>query len=470
MEDLLDFMQRPTLAPKPIVAPQSEPEQEKEFTVSEISAEIKRFVETKFSHVRIKGEIFGGKRADSGHWYLSLKDENAVLSAVIWKGVAMHLPFKPEDGLEVIATGKITTFAGKSSYQLVIEQMEIAGTGALLKLLEERKKKFAAEGLFDLAHKKPIPFLPKTIGVVTSASGAVIRDIIHRVRDRFPTPILLWPTPVQGEGAAEKIAAAIKGFNQFPQGDIPRPDVLIVARGGGSLEDLWPFNEECVIRAVYDSEIPIISAVGHETDTMLIDYVSDKRAPTPTGAAEFAVPVKAELQMQINTLQSRMSNGVLRYFAERNNQLEALRRGIPNLSQILSEITQRFDDRIERLQISFRNLLNNKQAMLERCALKPYYIKNIFEKNQENLKNLSLRLDSVSIDSVLKRGFAWVRNQDMQTIYTIEQAKAAESLDIKLIDGCIKTYPSAEPRKTEMNKEKKVKIKNEKLQIDLFDM
>ena len=298
----------------------------------------------------------------------------------------------------------------------------------------------------------------------------MIRDIIHRVRDRFPTPILLWPTPVQGEGAAEKIAAAINGFNQFPQGNIPRPDVLIVARGGGSLEDLWPFNEECVIRAVYDSEIPIISAVGHETDTMLIDYVSDKRAPTPTGAAEFAVPVKAELQMQINTLQSRMSNGVLRYFAERNNQLEALRRGIPNLSQILAEISQRFDDRIERLQISFKNLLNNKQAMLERCALKPYYIKNIFEKNQENLKNLSLRLDSVSIDSVLKRGFAWVRNQDMQTIYTIEQAKAAESLDIKLIDGNIKTYPSAEPRKTEVNKEKKVKTKNEKLQIDLFDM
>ena len=470
MEDLLDFMQRPAPAPKPITAPQAQTEQEKEFTVSEISAEIKRFVEAKFNHVRIRGEIFGGKRADSGHWYLSLKDENAVLSAVIWKGVALHLPFKPEDGLEVIATGKITTFAGKSSYQLVIEQMEIAGTGALLKLLEERKKKFAAEGLFDLSHKKTIPFLPQTIGVVTSASGAVIRDIIHRVRDRFPTPILLWPTPVQGEGAAEKVAAAIRGFNQFPQGGLPKPDVLIVARGGGSLEDLWPFNEECVIRAVYDSEIPIISAVGHETDTMLIDYVSDKRAPTPTGAAEFAVPVRSELQMQINTLQSRMSNGILRYFAERNNQLEALRRGIPNLSQILAEITQRFDDRVERLQVAFKNLLNGKQAMLERCALKPYYIKNIFEKNQENLKNLLLRLDSVSIDSVLKRGFAWVRNQDMQTIYTVEQAKSAESLDIKLIDGSIKTYPQTENRKTEGNKEKKVKPKNEKLQIDLFDM
>ena len=228
MEDLISFMETP------------QPKELPEYTVSEISFEIKRFVETKFSKVRIRGEIFGAKRADSGHWYLSLKDENAVLSAVIWKGVAAHLNFRPEDGLEVIAAGKITTFAGKSNYQLIIEQMEIAGTGALLKLLEERRKKFAEEGLFDPAHKKPIPYLPQTIGVVTSASGAVIRDIIHRIRDRFPTPILLWPTPVQGEGAAEKIASAIAGFNSLPENGIPRPDVLIVARGGGSLEDVWP--------------------------------------------------------------------------------------------------------------------------------------------------------------------------------------------------------------------------------------
>ena len=430
-----------------------------ELSVSEVSAAIKKCVETNFNKLRVRGEIFGGKRADSGHWYLSLKDENAVLSAVIWKGVAMHLSFKPEDGLEVIATGKITTFAGKSSYQLVIEELEIAGTGALLKLLEERKKQFAQEGLFDAAHKKPIPFLPQTIGVVTSASGAVIRDIIHRVRDRFPTPILLWPTPVQGEGAAEKIAAAIRGFNQFPLNNLPRPDVLIVARGGGSLEDLWPFNEECVIRAVYESEIPIISAVGHETDTMLIDYVSDKRAPTPTGAAEFAVPVKAELQMQINTLQSRMSNGILRYLAERNNQLEALRRGIPNLTQILAEISQRFDDRVERLQISFKNLLDNKQSLLERCRLNPYYIKNIFEKNQENLKNLSLRLDSVSIDSVLKRGFAWVRNEKQQTVYSVSQAKQANSLEIRFHDGQLTTGTQAPSRRK----------KKDDLQGDLFN-
>ncbi|MCQ2741292.1 MAG: exodeoxyribonuclease VII large subunit, partial [Alphaproteobacteria bacterium] len=294
----------------------------KEFTVSEISYEIKHFVETTFSKVRIKGEIFGAKKADSGHWYLTLKDDNAALSAVIWRGIAATLSFKPEDGLEVIATGKITTFAGKSSYQLSIESLEIAGTGALLKLLEERKKAFAEEGLFDATHKKPIPFLPETIGVVTSASGAVIRDIIHRVRDRFPSHILLIPTPVQGEGAAEKIATAIRDFNRLDKiSNLKKPGVLIVARGGGSLEDLWPFNEECVIRAVYNSEIPVISAVGHETDTMLIDYVADKRAPTPTGAAEFAVPVKTDLQTRINTLTSRLQNGELRYFGEKKNLL-----------------------------------------------------------------------------------------------------------------------------------------------------
>ena len=445
MEDLLNLMENAT--PK---LP--------EFTVSEISFEIKRFVETNFAHVRIRGEIFGGKRADSGHWYLSLKDENAVLSAVIWKGVASRLTFKPEDGLEVIATGKITTFAGKSSYQLVIEQMEIAGAGALLKLLEERKKKFAEEGLFDPAHKLPIPYLPQVIGVVTSASGAVIRDIIHRIRDRFPTPVLLWPTPVQGEGAAEKIASAIAGLNSLPENGIPRPDVIIVARGGGSLEDLWPFNEEVVIRAVYASRIPIISAVGHETDTMLIDYVADKRAPTPTGAAEFAVPVKAELSIQLNNLDSRLSNGMVRYLSERRNQLEALRR-------------------IERLNLAFQNLLANKQASVERIALKPYYIQNIFDKNQEILKNLALRLESVSIDSVLKRGFAWVRNQDSQTVYNLEQAKQAAGLEIKFYDGPLNAFPADAPLQkapapklsAAKPKTKKAAPKNDKIQIDLFD-
>lgn len=431
-------------------------EQIPEFSVSEISFEIKRFVETTFNKVKVKGEIFGAKRADSGHWYLSLKDENAVLSAVVWKGVANNLPIKPEDGLEVIVTGKITTFPGKSSYQIVIEQMEVAGTGALLKLLEERKQKYAAEGLFDAIHKKKIPYLPETIGVITSASGAVIRDIIHRVSDRFPCHILLWPTPVQGEGAAEKIAAAIKGFNAMPKnGSVRRPDVLIVARGGGSLEDLWAFNEDVVIRAVFASEIPLISAVGHETDTMLIDYVSDKRAPTPTGAAEFAVPVKAELYSQLMNLQSRLINGSNRYLEELKNKIIGLGRGIPNLEQILFENQQKLDDRIERLNSSFNNYLASKQNQIERTSLRPYYILNILEKKQENLKNLNLRLDSVSIDSVLSRGFAWVKNMRQQTIYNVEQAKKSSTLEIKFINGSIQT---------------KVVTKKNDLQGDLFDM
>ena len=435
MEDLLSVLSTP--APTAPQAPEL-----KEYTVSEISAEIKKFVETRFNHIRIKGEIFGAKRADSGHYYLSLKDENAVISAVCWRGVASTLKVKPEDGLEVIATGKITTFAGKSSYQLVIEQMEVSGTGALLKLLEERKKQFAAEGLFDVAHKQKIPYLPNTIGVVTSASGAVIRDIIHRVRDRFPSHILLWPTPVQGEGAADKIAAAIKGFNQLPlNGSIIRPDVLIVARGGGSLEDLWPFNEEVVIRAVYNSSIPIISAVGHETDTMLIDYVSDVRAPTPTGAAEFAVPVKAELEAGLSTTQARMLNAIHRYFSNYQTKVEGLSRGIPNLSQILQEYTQRFDDRIERLHLSFKNLVAAKQTLIEHNNLRPYLIQNILEKNQENLKNLSLRLESVSVDSVLRRGFAWVKDNNQKTVYSVTDAQKSHALEIRFADGSIKTRP-----------------------------
>lgn len=435
-----------------------------EFSVSEISAEIKRCVETTFNKVRIKGEIFGAKRADSGHWYLSLKDENAVLSAVIWRGTASSLPLKPEDGLEVIVTGKITTFPGKSSYQIIIEAMEIAGTGALLKLLEERKKQFAAEGLFDAAHKKAIPFLPRTIGVVTSASGAVIRDIIHRVRDRFPSHILIWPTPVQGAGAEIKIAEAIKGFNQLAV----KPDVLIVARGGGSLEDLWCFNEEVVIRAVYASDIPIISAVGHETDTMLIDYVADKRAPTPTGAAEFAVPVRTELMAQTQALHARLLNSCARYIMEKKNILQGLARGIPNLEQILSDATQKLDDRIERLKIAFKNLLNDKHNHLKLSGLKPYYVKNIFEKNQENLNNLLLRLESVSVEAVLKRGFAWIKDSKDQTIYNLSQAQKTEHLKIHFYDGSL---PVSSNSKTS-SVSKKHNLKSEKrnaLQKDLFN-
>lgn len=446
-----------------------------ELTVSEISFEIKRFVETTFGKVRVRGEIFGAKRADSGHYYLSLKDENAVLSAVCWKGVAAQLAVKPEDGLEVVATGKITTFAGKSSYQLVIEQMEVAGAGALLKLLEERKKQYAAEGLFDAAHKQKIPYLPEVVGVVTSASGAVIRDIIHRIRDRFPRHVLLWPTAVQGEGAAEKIAAAINGFNALPEnGPVPRPDVLIVARGGGSLEDLWPFNEDVVIRAVYASKIPLISAVGHETDTMLIDYVSDLRAPTPTGAAEFAVPVRSELLMQTENLGNRLKNAMFRYFEERRAALDGLGRGIPNLGQILLEQQQKLDDRVERLKVSFAKYLDGKKNQIMQLALRPYYIRNIVEKKEESLGNLSIRLENVSIEAVLKRGFVWVRDSESNTVYSAEQARRSAELEINFADGPVKvtaefseSLGGASAFKPGSKKVRKV-MKNENLQADLF--
>ncbi len=426
-----------------------------EFTVSEISFAIKRTMEDAFARVRVKGEIFGCKRADSGHYYLSLKDENANLSAVCWKGIAASLPVRPEDGLEVVATGRITTFAGKSSYQLVIEQLEVAGTGALLKLLEERKQKFAAEGLFDAAHKKKIPYLPRTIGVVTSPTGAVIRDIIHRITDRFPSRVIVWPTLVQGEGAATQIAAAVNGFNALPaNGPIPRPDLLIVARGGGSLEDLWCFNEEIVIRAVYNSSIPLISAVGHETDTMLIDYVSDLRAPTPTGAAEFAVPVKSELNAAVLTLQSRLASAGNRYLQERRSLLDGLKRGIPNLEQILAENIQKLDDRIDRLHLSFKNYLENRKNQLSLNEIKPFYITTILDKKNENLQNLNLRLESVSVESVLKRGFAWIKNQRQKTVYNATEARKSSSLEIVFADGAVKTRPI---------------VRKNELQGDLFD-
>ncbi|MBR1915122.1 MAG: exodeoxyribonuclease VII large subunit [Alphaproteobacteria bacterium] len=415
-------------------------EENREYSVSEISFAIKRCVETTFSSVRVKGEIFGAKKADSGHWYLSLKDTNAVLSAVCWKGVALSLPVKIEDGLEVIATGKITTFAGRSSYQLVIEHLEPAGLGALLKLLEERKQQFFKEGLFDEAHKKPIPFLPDVIGVVTSPSGAVIRDIIHRVRDRFPSRIIVWPTLVQGQGAAQKIAAAIRGFNALPaDGNIKKPDVLIVARGGGSLEDLWAFNEEEVIRAVYDSDIPVISAVGHETDTMLIDYVSDRRAPTPTGAAEFAVPVKTELASMLKMLGARQLNAISRYFALLRQNIEGLSRGIVNLNQIIGEYRQRFDDRLERLNNALKYYISNKTQALNGIGLKSYYLKNLIEKKKITLENLAARLNAVSIDQVLKRGFAWVTNRHFKTVYDATNAKKSGELNIRFVDGIVKT-------------------------------
>src|SRR5450432_2703680 len=314
-----------------------------EFTVSELSSALKRTVEDAYGHVRVRGEITGFRGAhSSGHCYFALKDDGAKIEAVIWKGVHSRMRFKPQEGLEVIATGKLTTYPGSSKYQIVIEAIEPAGIGALMALMEERKRKLAAEGLFDAARKQLLPWLPEVIGVVTSPTGAVIRDILHRLQDRFPRRVLVWPVKVQGEGSAEQVAAAIRGFNALPVGGkTPRPDLLIVARGGGSLEDLWSFNEEIVVRAAAESMIPLISAVGHETDITLIDFAADKRAPTPTAAAEMAVPVRAELFVEVSTLARRVMVCWQRGQEGRRNELRAAVRALPAAGELLAIPRQR---------------------------------------------------------------------------------------------------------------------------------
>jgi exodeoxyribonuclease VII large subunit len=332
-----------------------------EYTVSELSAALKRTLEDSYGYVRVRGEISGFKKHTSGHCYFALKDDAACLDAVCWRTTALRLSFKPEDGLEVVATGRITTYPSRSKYQLIVDRLAPAGVGALMALLEERRKKLAAEGLFDAERKRPLPFLPEVIGIVTSPTGAVIRDILHRLAERFPRRVLLWPVVVQGELAAEQVAAAIAGFNALPEaGPVPRPDLLIVARGGGSLEDLWAFNEEVVVRAAAASVIPLISAVGHETDTTLIDHAADRRAPTPTAAAELAVPVRAELAHRLAQLDHRMFHGTQRELGQLAQRLIGLGRGLPDPADLLGRAAQRVDDLAERLPHAVRR-------RVERC-------------------------------------------------------------------------------------------------------
>ncbi len=316
-----------------------------EFTVSELSSALKRTVEDAYGHVRVRGEIVGFRGPhSSGHCYFSLKDDSAKIEAVIWKTTHLRMKFRPQEGLEVIATGKLTTYPGSSKYQIVIEALEPAGVGALMALLEERKKKLAAEGLFDEARKQLLPWLPEVIGVVTSPTGAVIRDILHRLEDRFPRRVLVWPVRVQGEGSAEQVAAAIHGFNALPDGGpVPRPDLIIVARGGGSLEDLWSFNEEIVVRAAAESMIPLISAVGHETDVTLIDFAADRRAPTPTAAAEMAVPVRAEIALEVSGLARRAFACWQRAQESRRTELRSAARALPSPTALLAVPRQRLD-------------------------------------------------------------------------------------------------------------------------------
>jgi exodeoxyribonuclease VII large subunit len=340
-----------------------------EYTVSDLSGAVKRALETQFGRIRVRGEITELKRYPSGHIYFSLKDEGAKLAGVVWKNAVPRLGMTPENGVEVIATGRISTYADRSSYQLIVDRLEYAGAGALLARIEALRLRLNAEGLFDRARKRPIPLLPRVIGVVTSERGAVIQDIRTTVARRFPRPILLWPVPVQGEGAAERIAAAIAGFDALPEaGPIPRPDVLIVARGGGSLEDLMAFNDEAVVRAVSACAIPLISAVGHETDTTLIDFAADRRAPTPTAAAELAVPARAELAAGLAQSGARLAGALHRLAQERRLRLSRAERGLPDLPALLGTARQRLDDRADRLGLALPNLLAARRAGLDRAA------------------------------------------------------------------------------------------------------
>ena len=374
-------------------APGANPSNVPVYSVSEISGALKRTIEQAYGYVRVRGEISGCKRHGSGHIYLALKDMDAVIDAVCWRGTAGRLKVDPADGIEVIATGRLTTFPGRSKYQMVIEQMELAGEGALLKLLEERKRKLAAEGLFAAERKRPLPYLPQVIGVITSPTGAVIRDILHRLNERFPRHVLLWPVAVQGDTAAEQVARAIDGFNRIVSGGpVPRPDLIIVARGGGSLEDLMAFNEEIVVRAAAASQIPLISAVGHETDTTLIDFASDRRAPTPTAAAEMAVPVRLDLLTEVRSLGGRLDAASIRLVEERRLRLDGLARGLPDPVRLIETAEQRLDDRAERLKLSIGALLRDRAARVATASAQLKHPRQQIAEHERHLAGTAARL------------------------------------------------------------------------------
>lgn len=428
-----------------------------EYTVSEISGAVKRVVEDAFGHVRVRAELSGWRGAhSSGHCYFTLKDDKSCINAIMWKGSFQKLQFRPEDGLEVVAVGRITTYPNRSNYQIIVEYMEPAGVGALMALLEKRKAMLAAEGLFAPERKRPLPFMPQVIGVVTSPTGAVIRDILHRLHDRFPCHVLVWPVAVQGEGAAEQVAAAIKGFNSL--NGFPRPDVLIVARGGGSIEDLWAFNEEVVARAAATSGIPLISAVGHETDTTLIDYVSDRRAPTPTAAAEMAVPVREEWRLTLLEYEQRLNRAMTRNLQQRADTLSSCARLLPRLPQLTDQAAQRLDEWSERLHTALPKLLEFKRHRLEAFRLSPRMLLAGTTRHgqdvtrlTERLNNAYLRLlrdrerhvaeqarilESLNYERVLERGFALVR--DGETNLPLTRAaviRPGQPLTLQFRDG-----------------------------------
>ena len=423
------------------------------YSVGEFSNVIKKLVETNFSYVRIKGEISRPSFPGSGHVYFTLKDTDGTIAAIIWKYTLPRLSIKPEEGIEVICTGKVTTFAGQSKYQIIVESMEVAGEGALLKMLEDRRKKLLQEGLFNQEYKKPIPYLPEKIGVITSPSGAVIKDILHRLSDRFPSHVYLWPVAVQGEGSAKQISNAIDKFNQLTD---KKPDLLIVARGGGSLEDLWSFNEEIVVRSVFQSSIPVISAVGHETDTTLIDFVSDLRAPTPTAAAEKAVPVRDELIARIDELN-------LRFKTLFNNKLNNNKDRLYNLFRLLGKPDQIFENKTQKLDFIYKDVENlfkiifvekkNKITQYAQKLLPPKTLinnsvskqnlleirfknnlENIMKMKETKLNSLNQLLEASSFNRVLDRGFSLVMNNEGKVIKVSSQAPKNAKVKIKFSD------------------------------------
>jgi exodeoxyribonuclease VII large subunit len=404
-------------------------------SVTELSGALKRTIETAFGQVRVRGEISGFKRHSSGHCYFSLKDENACMDAVIWRASAGALAFRPEDGAEVIATGRLTTYPGRSKYQIVVDRLELAGEGALLALLERRRKALTAEGLFAAERKRPLPFLPRVIGVVTSPTGAVIRDILHRLAERCPTHVILWPVPVQGEGAAQKIAAAIRAFPSTE----PRPDLLIVARGGGSIEDLWAFNEEEVVRAAAESPIPLISAVGHETDTTLIDFASDRRAPTPTAAAEIAVPVRSELLAQLGELGHRAQHCLARRAERSRERFDLTVCRWPQPQAIFAPMAQRLDELGERLPRSLAARAGSARGDFNLVAgrLRRDLLDRRVERSAEQLGSLWRMAELAHPERPLSKGYVRVTARDGRTLTHAAEARAERLLTLRFADGSV---------------------------------
>ncbi|MBV7258633.1 exodeoxyribonuclease VII large subunit [Erythrobacter crassostreae] len=438
-------------------------------SITKISQALKRTVEDRFGHVRLRGELSGVKRAASGHVYCALKDDKAVLDGVMWRGNTDRMAFVPEDGLEVIATGKLTTYPGRSKYQIVIDSLELAGEGALLALLEKTRARLEAEGLFSRERKRALPYLPRTIGVVTSPTGSVIRDILHRLADRFPSHVIVWPVLVQGQGAADQVSAAIRGFSELPQGGaVARPDVVIVARGGGSIEDLWSFNEEAVVRAIAESTIPVISAVGHETDTTLADYAADRRAPTPTAAAEMAVPVRVDLDATLADFGARQRRAIYRPVELGRERLEARVRRMPKPEQVLQAQAQRLDEASERLR---RGLMDRAGQGRERLAgvasrLSPNALKRAHGDSQRRLDNTRLTPALVERPLVskrnalaalarlaeqlhprkpLERGYAIVTDAGGKAMTSKAQAECEAALKLQFKDDVLEVTTGASP-------------------------